>query len=169
MEAARRKRRRSSSAAQTAATSVPVATFIHPVEAEVARTTLEGSGIPCRIERSKSGDTSGRQLHVAPADAESAEAILFPDRRRQSLEPSIICPACGARHGVRQGKAFWVLLFSMVGVLFLLALFVSKLALVGLAVLTALTLVLVDVILKDWKCGRCDHRWRTPRRPARSQ
>ena len=166
MEAARRKRRRSSAAAETVATSVPVASFIHPVEAEVARTTLEGSGIPCRIERS---DTSGRQLHVAPGDAESAEAILFPDRRRQSPGPSIICPACGARHGVRQGRAFWLLLLSMVGVLFLVALFVSRLALVGLAVLTALTLVVVDVILKDWKCGRCDHRWRTPRLPARSQ
>ena len=143
--------------------AVPVATFVRAVEAEVARSTLEGSGISCRVEPSEAAESDIRELLVDPSDMETATAILFPERRHQKLSPSIVCPACDARHGLRQGVAFWMLLLVVVAILFVVAFFVSRLQLLGLALTAASGLAALDLFLKDWKCARCAHRWRMPR------
>ncbi len=111
------------------AAQIEIATYLDPLEAEIARGLLESEGIPAsladenlvRMNWSFALAVGGVRLLVPPEAADAARAVLERQRNgeyEQALEqetgiPQGVCERCGSRSFQPVHSAWWILLLVL--------------------------------------------------------
>ncbi|MGA7615925.1 MAG: hypothetical protein WBX15_12180 [Thermoanaerobaculia bacterium] len=144
---------------------ITVAAYDQLIEADVARSVLEGSGIGCAID--DDGETAAGPilLKVRGPDARAAAAMLSstPSATLVRYRPpsaEAACPNCGARSAERSYATLFVLL-SVLLTLEIATLMWQRMLLPWVTVSALVLYALVGTMVREWRCAECSRRWRS--------